>query len=101
MESYETMEIIGRGAFGLIRKVRRKQDGRVLCRKEINFYKMSDREKKQLVAEVNILRGLKHANIVRYYDRILDKENGLIQIIMEFCEVACSFSLLTYSNSGW
>ncbi|KAJ3028239.1 UNVERIFIED_CONTAM: G2-specific serine/threonine protein kinase [Siphonaria sp. JEL0065] len=32
---------------------------------------MNDREKKQLVAEVNILRELRHPNIVRYYERDL------------------------------
>ncbi len=43
---------------------------------------MSDREKNQLVSEVNILRDFKHPNIVRYYDRVLDKNNGLIYIVM-------------------
>ncbi len=47
---------------------------------------MSEREKKQLVAEVNILRELKHPNIVRYYDRIIDKKQKKICIIMEYCE---------------
>lgn len=34
---------------------------------------MDEKEKSQLVAEVNILRELRHPNIVRYYDRIIDK----------------------------
>jgi NIMA (never in mitosis gene a)-related kinase len=32
------------------------------------------------------LRELRHPNIVRYYDRIIDKERSRIYIIMEFCE---------------
>jgi len=47
---------------------------------------MSDKEKQHIVAEVNILRDLKHPNIVRYYDRIVDKKNTKIYIIMEYCE---------------
>jgi NIMA (never in mitosis gene a)-related kinase 2 len=47
---------------------------------------MSDKEKQQLVAEVNILRELKNNNIVRYYDRIIDKEKAKICIVMEYCE---------------
>ena len=45
---------------------------------------MSEKEKQQLVSEVNILRELRHPNIVRYYDRIIDKERSRIFIVMEF-----------------
>lgn len=54
--------------------------------KELNYGKMSEKEKQQLVSEVNILRDLKHPNIVQYYDRIIDKANQRIYIIMEYCE---------------
>jgi len=53
--------------------VRRKSDSKVLVWKELDYGSMNDKEKKQLVSEVNILRDLKHPNIVRYYDRIIDK----------------------------
>lgn len=64
----------------------RKSDGKILVWKELNYGKMSDKEKQQLVSEVNILRELSHPNIVKYYDRIIDKANATIYIIMEFCE---------------
>lgn len=35
---------------------------------------MNDKEKSQIVAEVNILRDLKHKNIVQYHDRFIDKK---------------------------
>lgn len=38
-----------------------------------------------MINEVNILRELKHDNIVRYYDKIVDKKNTTIYIIMEYC----------------
>lgn len=47
---------------------------------------MSDKEKQMLVSEVNILRELNHPNIVRYYDRIIDKDHSKIFIVMEYCE---------------
>jgi serine/threonine protein kinase len=46
---------------------------------------MSDKEKQQLVSEVNILRELKHSNIVKYVDRIIDKNDQTIFIVMEYC----------------
>ena len=38
----------------------------VLVWKEIRYGRMSEKEKSMLVSEVNILRELKHPNIVRY-----------------------------------
>lgn len=32
------------------------------------------------------MRELKHPNIVRYYDRIIDKDSAKIFIVMEYCE---------------
>jgi serine/threonine protein kinase len=69
MESYEVLSEIGKGSFGSVFKIRRKDDGKVLVWKELNYGRMSEKEKQQLVAEVNILRELKHPSIVRYYDR--------------------------------
>ena len=39
-----------------------------------------------IVSEVNILRELHHPNIVKYYDRIIDKEHSKIYIVKEFWE---------------
>ena len=33
-----------------------------------------------------MLKELKHPNIVKYYDRIVDKEQLKIYIVMELCE---------------
>lgn len=38
------------------------------------------------MSEVNILKELRHPNIVRYYDRIIDREAQIIYIVMEYCE---------------
>ncbi|KAF9290482.1 G2-specific serine/threonine protein kinase [Mortierella alpina] len=86
LEGYEALESIGSGSFGLIRKVRRKEDGKILARKEIDYRKMSTKEKEQLVAEVNILKDLKHPNIVEFLERVIDRENSFIYILMEYCE---------------
>jgi serine/threonine protein kinase len=78
VNAFEPLEIIGKGSFGIIRKVRRKSDGKILARKEIDYRAMSDREKRQLVAEVNILRELNHPHIVKYHERYVDKQTGVV-----------------------
>ena len=79
--------------------------------KQLDYGAMTEKEKHMPVSEVNILRELRHPNIVKYYDRfvvktldspsgmrcalkrcapgrcsIIDRENTTIYIIMEFCE---------------
>ncbi|KAL4064194.1 kinase-like domain-containing protein [Scleroderma yunnanense] len=85
LELYEPLDIIGNGSFGIIRKVKRKTDGMIFARKELNFERMSERDRKQIVAEVNILKDLDHEHIVRYHDRYVDREAGILYIIMEYC----------------
>lgn len=46
---------------------------------------MNERQKQYLINEVNILRELKHENIVRYYDKINDRRNTTLYIVMEYC----------------
>lgn len=58
----------------------------ILVWKELDYGKMTEVEKQMLVSEVNLLRELKHPHIVRYYDRIIDRSNTTIYIVMEFCE---------------
>lgn len=69
MENYEILCQIGKGSFGIVQKIKRKSDGKILVWKEMNYGRMAEREKQQLVSEVNIIRELRHPNIVRYYDR--------------------------------
>ena len=58
----------------------------ILVWKELDYGIMTEVEKQMLVSEVNLLRELKHQHIVRYYDRIIDRSNTMLYIIMEFCE---------------
>ncbi|KAL6303524.1 kinase-like domain-containing protein [Sparassis latifolia] len=85
LDLYDPLDVIGTGSFGIIRKVRRKSDGVILARKELNFERMSDRDRKQIVSEVNILKELNHEHIVRYHDRHVDREAGILYILMEYC----------------
>ncbi|KAF2635002.1 kinase-like protein [Massarina eburnea CBS 473.64] len=84
-EKYEVLEKIGHGSFGIIRRVKRKADGYVLCRKEISYSKMSQKEREQLQAELSILKELVHPNIVRYYEREHLKASQDLHLYMEYC----------------
>lgn len=56
-----------------------------MCRKEISYLKMSQKEREQLHAEFQILSGLKHPNIVAYYHREHLKLSQDLHLYMEYC----------------
>ena len=47
---------------------------------------MSEKERQQLQAELAILKGLRHQNIVAYYEREHIKTDQILHIYMEYCE---------------
>ncbi|XP_055005385.1 serine/threonine-protein kinase Nek2 [Boleophthalmus pectinirostris] len=95
VEDYEVLFTIGSGSYGRCQKIRRKSDGKILVWKELDYGAMGESEKQMLVSEVNLLRELKHPNIVRYYDRIIDRSNTTLYIVMEHCEGGDLASLIS------
>uniref|UniRef100_A0A3Q1FKQ6 Serine/threonine-protein kinase Nek2 n=1 Tax=Acanthochromis polyacanthus TaxID=80966 RepID=A0A3Q1FKQ6_9TELE len=95
VEDYEVLYTIGSGSYGRCQKIRRKTDGKILVWKELDYGTMAESEKQMLVSEVNLLRELKHPNIVRYYDRIIDRTNTMLYIVMEYCEGGDLSSLIS------
>lgn len=82
---FESLELIGRGSFGQIRKVRRRTDGQVLVRKEISYKSMNQKEKAQLIAEFRILKSLVHPNIVQYLHHEHISDEHMVHLYMEYC----------------
>jgi NIMA (never in mitosis gene a)-related kinase len=45
MDKYEVFSEIGKGSFGKVYKIRRREDGRILVWKELQYSRMSEKEK--------------------------------------------------------
>lgn len=52
MDQFVVVQTLGRGSFGVVRKVKRKVDERTLVAKEMDFSSANDKQKEQIVAEV-------------------------------------------------
>lgn len=83
---YDALEVIGKGSFGTVRKVRQKATGSIYVRKEIEYTLMNGQERNQLILELRILRELNHPNIVKYYRHDHIQESKTIHIYMEYCD---------------
>ena len=84
LRDFEFHELLGRGSFGKVYRVTRKQDGQIYVMKQINVAEMSEPEQRDAVNEVKVMASMDHCNIVRYFDSFIDGE--LLNIVMEFCD---------------
>ncbi|XP_069507703.1 serine/threonine-protein kinase 36 [Ambystoma mexicanum] len=84
MERYQVLEMVGEGSFGRVYKGRRKQSGQVVALKFIPKVGRLEKELKNLVREIDIMRGLRHPNIIRMLDSFeTDKE---VVVVTDYAE---------------
>ncbi|XP_036436912.1 serine/threonine-protein kinase 36 [Colossoma macropomum] len=84
MEQYHVLEMIGEGSFGRVYKGRRKFSGQVVALKFIPKVGRSDKELRSLKREIEIMRGLRHPNIVLLLDSF-ETEREVV-VVTEYAE---------------
>lgn len=85
LSRYQLLSVIGKGSFGVIHKVVRKDDNVVCALKELDYSRMPPKDRKQMLQEVSILDSLHHENVVQLIDKIIDKAQQKLYIVMEYC----------------
>ncbi|XP_062047999.1 serine/threonine-protein kinase 36 isoform X2 [Lepus europaeus] len=84
MEKYHVLEMIGEGSFGRVYKGRKKYSAQVVALKFIPKLGRSEKELKNLQREMEIMRGLRHPNIVHMLDSFeTDKE---VVVVTDYAE---------------
>ncbi|KAH9624396.1 hypothetical protein KSS87_017951, partial [Heliosperma pusillum] len=68
VENYHVIELVGEGSFGKVYKGRRKFTGQTVAMKFIMKHGKSDKDLHNLRQEIEILRKLKHENIIEMLD---------------------------------
>ncbi|KAL3683437.1 hypothetical protein R1sor_001459 [Riccia sorocarpa] len=68
IDQYHVLELVGEGSFGKVYKGRRKYTGQTVAMKFILKHGKSDKDIENLRQEIEILRQLKHENIIEMLD---------------------------------
>ncbi|KAJ8386594.1 hypothetical protein AAFF_G00168260 [Aldrovandia affinis] len=84
METYHVLEMIGEGSFGRVYKGRKKFSGQVVALKFIPKVGRSEKELRSLKREIDIMRGLRHPNIVLLLDSF-ETEREVV-VVTEYAE---------------
>ncbi|KAK0045599.1 serine/threonine-protein kinase 36 [Biomphalaria pfeifferi] len=84
MDNYHVLELVGEGSFGKVYKGRKKYTSQIVALKFIPKLGKSEKELKGLRREIEIMRGLKHDNIIELLDSFdTDKE---VVVVTDFAE---------------
>ena len=82
IENYQKIKLIGKGSYGSVFKVIKKNTNLIRAMKVIpkNFQKDND----EILREINILKNLDHPNVMKIYEFLEDDKN--YYLIQEFCD---------------
>ena len=86
-KEYKFLKPLGGGHFGTVRKAHRRSETepyQYFGIKSISIKNLTQRDYNDLVKEVNIISGLDHPNIIKFYETYHDKY--FFHIIMELCK---------------
>ena len=72
MNDFFIEKILGRGSFGSVYLVRRKQDQKIYALKTVTFEKLNKRDQENSLNEVRILASINHPNVIGYKEAFWD-----------------------------
>ncbi|CAK89913.1 unnamed protein product (macronuclear) [Paramecium tetraurelia] len=75
---------LGKGSFGVVYKVKSTYDGLIYVLKKINLTHLKPKQQTEALKEAQLLRTLKHPNIISYYVSFIEQDN--LCIVMEYAE---------------
>lgn len=76
--------MIGKGAYSVVYRARRKQDGQIYALKKVKLNMLAPMERNSCLNEIRLLAGLSHPNIIQYRDAFI--ENDSLNLVTEYAE---------------
>ena len=87
LDDYEILQILGKGGYGLVSKVKSKKNNQLYAMKKIDFSLIKQQAEKDLsLNEIKIIKSLNSPHIIKYYN--------------SFFEGSCMYVLMEYMDNG-
>jgi NIMA (never in mitosis gene a)-related kinase len=82
LADFEIVKTLGRGSFGITYLVKRMEDSKMYCMKQVDLANLTEIEQKNTVKEVFLLASLSSIYVIRYYESSIEEDK--LNIIMEY-----------------
>ena len=86
MNDFKIEKVLGKGSFGSVYLVTRKEDQKIYALKSVIMEKLNKKEQENSVNEVRILASVNHPNVIGYKEAFWDDKNNTLNIVMEYAD---------------
>ena len=86
IRDFKKEKVLGKGSFGSVYLVRRRQDNKIYALKTVILEKLNKKEQENSVNEVRILASINHPNVIGYKEAFWDDEKSALNIVMEYAD---------------
>ena len=86
IRDFKKEKVLGKGSFGSVYLVRRRQDNKIYALKTVIMEKLNKREQENSVNEVRILASVNHPNVIGYKEAFWDDTGSSLNIVMEYAD---------------
>ena len=84
IRDYKIEKQLGKGSYGVVFKVTKKNDKNIYVIKQIPLTGLAEKQISEVKLEAKILSSIKSKYVVKYYDSFEEKNN--LNIVMEYCD---------------
>ncbi|KAK8244262.1 hypothetical protein HDK90DRAFT_516974 [Phyllosticta capitalensis] len=84
LKDYQLGDCLGKGAFGSVYRALNWNNGETVAIKQVKLTDLPKNELSVIMTEIDLLKKLNHANIVKYHGFVKDQQS--LYIILEYCE---------------
>ena len=86
MNDFEIIKELGKGVFGTVLLVKRKEDNNIYAIKRVQISGLNQKEKQNALNEIRILASISHQNIIGYKESFFDEKAQTLNLVLEFAD---------------